>query len=80
MFTEETKSSTYRELVAIKFAVESFTPLLQGAFVKWQTDSQSAAKIAQVGSIQFSLHRLAFDIFSICLKADIELDIQWILT
>ena len=80
MFTanERDESSTYRELVAIKFAVDSFTPLLRGAYVKWLTDSQSAAKIAQVGSMKFSLHELAFDIFSTCLKADIKLDIQWI--
>ena len=68
MFTanERDESSTYLELVAIKFAVDSFTPLLRGAYVKWLTDSQSTAKIAPVGSMKFSLHELAFDIFSTC--------------
>ena len=62
MFTEleRAESSTYRELVAIKFALESFEPILQQSRVKWFTDSQVAAKIIQVGSMKFDLHQLAF--------------------
>ena len=80
MFTEleRAESSTYRELVAIKFALESFESILQQSRVKWFTDSQVAAKIIQVGSMKFNLHQLAFAVFSACLKARIELDIQWI--
>ena len=58
--------------------LESFEPILQQSRVKWFTDSQVAAKIIQVGSIKFNLHQLAFAVFSACLKARIELDIQWI--
>ena len=32
----------------------------------------------QVWSMTFNLHQMAFAVFSICLKALIELDIQWI--
>jgi hypothetical protein len=80
MFTEleRAESSTFRELAAIKFALEAFESALQHSKVKWFTDSQSAAKIIQVGSMKFKLHQMAFPVFSICLKARIELDIQWI--
>ena len=75
---ESTQSSTYRELVAIKFALESFEPFLQHSRVQWFTDSQVGATIIQVGSMKFDLHQMAFAVFSLCLKAHIELDIQWI--
>jgi hypothetical protein len=80
MFTAEeaVTSSCYRELLAIQFGIASFAPLLKGCSVKWLTDSQSAMKIAQVGSMRFDCHKLAIDIFSMCLNAGIQLDIQWI--
>ena len=32
----------------------------------------------QVGSMNFNLHKLASDIFSLCFKVGIYLDIQWV--
>ena len=80
MFTEleRAESSTFRELAAITFALEAFEPTLQHSKVKWFTDSQAAAKIIQVWSMTFNLHQMAFAFFPICLKARIELDIQYI--
>ncbi len=80
MFTEEetVTSSSYRELLVILFGIASFEPLLKGCSVKWFTDSQSAMKIAQVGSMRLDCHKLAIVIFSMCLKSGIQLDIQWI--
>jgi ribonuclease HI len=80
MFTgvEKAESSTYRELIAIKFALESFESALRNSSIIWFTDSQVAAKIVQVGSMKFNLHGLAFAVFSICFKSQIRLDIQWI--
>ena len=80
MFTEAERkeSSTYRELLAIQFVLVSFSSFLSHSKVKWFTDSQGAAKIVQVGSMKFNLHKLAFDIFSFCFKFGIDLDIQWI--
>jgi hypothetical protein len=51
---ERAESSTFRELAAIKFALEAFEPALQDSKVKWFTDSQAAAKIIQVGSTTFN--------------------------
>ena len=71
-------SSTWRELAAIVFALESFVPVLEGSLVKWFTDSQTAAKIIEVGSMKLDLHRLAVKIFQFCAEHSIRLEVQWI--
>jgi ribonuclease HI len=80
MFTqsEQETSSTYRELLAIQLAIQAFEPLLTGSKVKLFTDSQVAMKIAQVGSMKLEYHKLAISIFSMCFRANIQLDLQWI--
>ena len=80
MWTEEEtgKSSTWRELCAIEFALESFCTVLKNSHVKWFTDSQAAAKIVEVRSMRTDLHTLALRIFEICIKHKILLDIQWV--
>ena len=57
------RSSTWRELSAILFALPSFFTLLVGSSVKWFSDSQSSCKIIQVGSMRNELH--AMDLFSL---------------
>ena len=71
-------SSTWRELAAIVFALESFAPILEGSLVKWFTDSQTAARIIEVGSMRLDLHRLAIKIFQFCAEHSIRLEVQWI--
>ena len=43
--------------LAIDFSLESFAPILEGSLVKWFTDSQTAARIIEVGSMKLDLHR-----------------------
>ena len=74
----ESSLHTYRGLLAIQYAIRAFEPLLTGCNVKLLTDSQMAAKIAQVDSTKLDLHQLAINIFSTCLQANIQLDLQWI--
>ena len=74
--SECSKSSTWRELAAIDFSLESFAPVLEGSLVKWFTDSQSAAKI--VGSMKLDLYRLAVKIFHFCAEHNIRVEVQWI--
>ena len=71
-------SSTWRELAAIVFALESFAPILEGSLVKWFTVSQTAARIIEVGSLKLDLHRLAIKIFQFCAEHSIHLDVQCI--
>lgn len=76
--SECSMSSTWRELAAIVFALESFVPILEGSLVKWFTDSQTAARIIEVGSMKLDLHRLAIKIFQFCAEHSIRLEVQWI--
>ena len=76
--SEQETSSTYRELLAIHFALQAFQPLLKNCNVKLFTDSKMAARITEVGSMKFEYHQLAIGIFSTCLHTNIHLDLQWI--
>ena len=69
--TEQTQSSTFRELLVVQFGTVSFKSIIQGCNVKWFTDNKSAAKIAQVVSMTPACHQLAIEIFSICFTTGI---------
>ena len=66
---ERMKSSTWRELYAIGFALRLFCGELKDSRVKWFTDNRAAAKIIEAGRISL--------MFKICLAYTISLDIQW---
>ena len=72
------KSSTWRELYAIEFALKSFCFSLENSHVKWFTDNQAAAKIVEVGSMRIDLHCIALRIFQLCIEHKIFLEIQWV--
>ena len=76
--SERSKSSTWRELAAIDFTLESFAPILESSLVKWFTDSQTAARIIEVGSMKLDLYRNAIKIFQFCAEHIIRLKMQWI--
>ena len=76
--SEASKSSTWKELAAIDFAIEWFSSLLESSHVKLYTDSQVASQIVDVGSMMPGLHNLAIKIFGACLRSKIKLEIQWI--
>ena len=46
-------------LIGGKRDLESFAPVLVGSLVKWSTDSQAAARIIELESMELGLHRLA---------------------
>ena len=71
--SECSKSSTWRELAAIDFSLESFAPILEGSLVKWFTDSQTAARIIEVGSMELDLHRQWFLVFKVWFASPIPL-------
>ena len=76
--SEKTQSSTWRELETIWFALNSFNCLLQNSRVKLFTDSQTAAKIMEVGSMKTDLQSIVIQIFDLSLKHRIFLEVQWI--
>lgn len=75
---ESEKSSTWRELAAIKFSIEAFGTRLSKQRVRWHTDSQSAVRIIQVGSMVRELQDLALSVFLFTAQHQIQLDLIWL--
>ena len=75
---ECTMSSTWREMKAIEQALISFQSFLKDVDIKWFTDNQNCVKILKCGSMKPHLQVIAFNIFSVCVKNGIIMDIQWI--
>ena len=50
--SEAKRSSTWRELNTIDFAISSFLPIISHSYLKVFTDSQTAARIVEVGSMK----------------------------
>ena len=59
----EHRESSTGEVSAIFSTLHSFLPLLEGAYEKLFSDSQSACEIIQVGSMRSDLHAIAVEIF-----------------
>ncbi|CAC5361265.1 unnamed protein product [Mytilus coruscus] len=72
------KSSTWRELKAVKNILESLQLMLCGKLVKLYTDYQNVVKIVQKGSMKLALQVISLDIFQICLNNNIVLEVEWI--
>ena len=72
------KSSTERELLAIKYCMESFASLLRHEAVNVRTDNFAASRIIEIGSPKPHLHALASEIFEICVTHDIRILPTWI--
>ena len=75
---ESEKSSTWRELAAIKFSIEAFRTRLSKQRVRWHTDSQNAVRIIQVGSMVRELQDLALSVFIFTAQRQIQLDLIWL--
>ena len=80
LFSDEEKDvhSTHRELLAVVHALESFLPQISHSKVKILIDNQSAARILEVGSMKVELHKIAMEVFFLCLYNGITLETQWI--
>ena len=75
---EKEKSSTYRELVAVKYVLQSFANNLRHQVVLWHSDNANTAKIINNGSPKDDLQALAIDIFETSLQFDIQIVSKWI--
>ena len=75
---EKVKSSTFRELRAVYLALRAYSPMFQNCCIKWFSDSQNCVQIVSAGSTKFNLQEQALKIYQLCLKWNIDLDIQWI--
>ena len=75
---EKGKSSTYRELAAVKYVLQGFSHLLKHQVVLWNSDNMNVAKIIRNGSSKDQLQYMALDIFRMCLRHDIQIIPKWI--
>ena len=75
---EKTKSSTWRELTAIKFGILSFLSLISNKSLYWFSDNQAALHIVTNGSRKKHLQYLAVRIFKLCLLNGISIILRWI--
>ena len=77
--TEESqKSSTWRELDAINFALEAFANHLAGQAVACNTDDQNVVRIIQAGSMVKELQDIALSIFLFTSQRQIHLNVSWL--
>ena len=75
---EASLSSTWRELDAIRFALDSFKPHLVDTVVVWATDNDPAVKIMNKGSRKPHLQALAVDIYHLCRRNRIAFNPVWV--
>ena len=71
-------SSTYRELLAVKFVLQSIRRFLLNERVQWNTDNQNVVRIVNNGSSKEHLQALSVEIFQLCMSSNIEIFPQWI--
>ena len=75
---EQYKSSTWREMVAVRRVLVEIAPLLAGLCVKWCSDNQNVVHILHSGSRKGDLQDEAIAIFSICAEHSIRLEPVWV--
>ena len=76
--SEKDTSSTWRELTAISFALKSFLKIISGLTVRWCTDNQNCVRIVEGGSTSLDLHKIALEIYELCLDNHISLLMKWV--
>ena len=75
---ERAQSSTYREIACIHFSLASFLPKIRDRTLTLRTDSQAAAKICRVGSMNPVMQHFAESIFEICFSNNVLLTVDWV--
>ena len=71
-------SSSFREIHAIRFVLQSFSSLLAGKECKHRSDNQSVCSILSVGSSKPHLQKEAVAIYNLCHGAGIRFSVEWI--
>jgi hypothetical protein len=76
--SEQHRSSTWREMKSVQFILESFQNLLAGKLVKIYSDNLNVVQISRVGSMKYELQRMAVQMYEICIKKCISVEMEWI--
>jgi hypothetical protein len=76
---DQDQSSTYRELYALFFMIDSFKEIIQGSTVLIQADNRALFFICSTGRTRaMVIHALLVDLFWLCINYGIAWDIVWI--
>ena len=75
---EKMQSSTYRELLAVKYAIETFSLTIRNKNVLYITDSQTTERIMRRGSIKTELHSIAKEVLESVSCNEAELAVAWV--
>ena len=75
---EISRSSTWREIVAVYRGLDTMKYTLSNSSVKWFSDNQGVCSIVTKGSMNIELQEIAVAIFELCIKYSINLKIEWI--
>lgn len=76
--SEMGKSSTWRELVAVKRILQAVACKIAYHRVRWFTDNQNVVRIINTGSRVAELQAVALEIFSLAFRHQIKIDPEWI--
>ena len=71
---EALQSSTWRELRAVRFVLESFQSQFANEWVRWFSDNQNVVRIVMYGSRKPDLQAEALAIFSISVRHHIRIE------
>ena len=75
---EAARSSTWRELRAVRMVLESLIEKLRNERVRWFSDNQNVVRILQTGSRKPDLQSEALAIFSLTLQGQVRIDPEWV--
>ena len=75
---EAVKSSTWRELRAVRQVLEAFAPKLRNERVRWFMDNQNVTRIIATGSKKPDLQAETLAIFSTAVANNIRIEPEWI--
>ena len=75
---ESMKSSTWKELTAVKNILFSMSKFLHNKRIKWFTDNQNVVSIINKGSMKRKLQDIAISMLCNFLNNNISIDVEWI--
>ena len=72
------KSSTFREVNAIRLVLESFCEEVRGKEVLHRTDNKNAELVLSVGSRNKELHHETVAVYKLCRELTMRLSVEWV--
>lgn len=76
--SERPMSSTFRELLAVKYVLQALKNYIAHRSIRIHVDNFASSRILTVGSAKTHLQQLAMDIFKFALSHDIRILTQWV--